>query len=207
MALAVVGAGFPRTGTASLQAALEQLTGGRCYHMLEVLQRPEHVGLWCDALASNAPDWEAIFDGYSCAVDWPPSAFWQELLDANPEALVVLSTRKSPQEWWNSVERTVYEAFQREQAQPEPSPFAQMLAGLVERAGFDPGWGKPEDAMAVYERHNDEVRSTVAPDRLLEWQPGDGWEPLCAALSVTVPDEPFPHRNSTADFRAMVGFD
>ena len=51
------------------------------------------------------------------------------------------------------------------------------------------------------------MRADVDPARLVEWQPGDGWEPICAALDVPVPDEPFPHVNSTADFRAMIGLD
>ena len=42
------------------------------------------------------------------------------------------------------------------------------------------------------------------PARLVDWQPGDGWEPICAALRLPVPDEPFPHVNTTADFRAMI---
>lgn len=207
MELKVVGAGLPRTGTASLQAALQHLTDGRCYHMLEVLQRPEDVSFWLAALDGGSADWDTVFGGYSSAVDWPASAFWRELSDANPDALVLLSLRDTPDAWWKSVERTVFEAFRREQAQPEPSPFATMLAGTVSRAGFGADWGEADAAIAVYERHNDEVRSTIAPGRLLEWQPGDGWEPLCAALDVPVPDEPFPHHNSTADFRAMAGFD
>ncbi len=36
-------------------------------------------------------------------------------------------------------------------------------------------------------------------------QPGDGWEPLCRFLDVPVPDEPFPHRNDTAWYRARAG--
>jgi hypothetical protein len=51
------------------------------------------------------------------------------------------------------------------------------------------------------------VRATAPPDRLLEWHPGDGWAPLCTALGVDIPDEPFPHVNSTAEFRAMAGLD
>jgi hypothetical protein len=42
---------------------------------------------------------------------------------------------------------------------------------------------------------------------LLEWTPGDGWEPICNALGVPVPVEPFPHVNTTDDFRAMAGLD
>jgi len=51
------------------------------------------------------------------------------------------------------------------------------------------------------------VRATVPPERLVDYTAGDGWEPLCKALGVPVPDAPFPHVNSTADFRAMMGLD
>ena len=62
-------------------------------------------------------------------------------------------------------------------------------------------------AVAAYERHNAHVRATAPPDRLLEWHPGDGWEPICSALGVDVPGEPFPHVNTTEEFRAMLGLD
>ena len=43
MTLRVVGAGLGRTGTMSLQRALEHLLAEPCYHMLEVLRRPQDV--------------------------------------------------------------------------------------------------------------------------------------------------------------------
>jgi len=49
MALKVIGAGFGRTGTLSLQAALEELGFTRCYHMVEVLAHPEHSSVWSAA--------------------------------------------------------------------------------------------------------------------------------------------------------------
>lgn len=55
--------------------------------------------------------------------------------------------------------------------------------------------------------YNAAVRAAVPEDRLVDWRPGDGWAPLCAALDLPVPDVPFPHANSTADFRVMVGLD
>ena len=42
----VIGAGFGRTGTASLKAALEELGFGPCYHMTEVFEHPEHADFW-----------------------------------------------------------------------------------------------------------------------------------------------------------------
>ena len=57
-------------------------------------------------------------------------------------------------------------------------------------------------AIAAFERHNARVRETVPAHRLVEWQAGDGWQPLCAALGVPVPDEPFPRTNTREDWQA-----
>jgi hypothetical protein len=60
------------------------------------------------------------------------------------------------------------------------------------------GWDRVLDrghAIACYERHNQSVRASCPPERLVEWTAIDGWEPLCRALSLAVPDEPFPHLN------------
>ena len=61
--------------------------------------------------------------------------------------------------------------------------------------------------IAAYERHNADVRATADPKRLVDWTAGDGWEPICSALGVPVPDAPFPHVNTTEEFRAMAGLD
>jgi hypothetical protein len=59
-----------------------------------------------------------------------------------------------------------------------------------------------DQVIAGYERWLSDVRGEVAPDRLVEWRPGDGWEPICKALSVPVPNRPFPHENSTSSYVA-----
>ena len=38
----VIGAGFGRTGTSSIKAALEELGFGPCYHMSEMINNPDH---------------------------------------------------------------------------------------------------------------------------------------------------------------------
>ena len=55
-------------------------------------------------------------------------------------------------------------------------------------------------AIAAYEKHNADVRARAPKSRLVEYQPGDGWEPLCKALGVPVPNEPFPHTNTREEF-------
>ena len=66
---------------------------------------------------------------------------------------------------------------------------------------FCPEWPDPAAVQAAYERHNADVGAAVAPERLIEWRPADGWQPLCAALGVPVPEEPFPRTNDAAGFR------
>ncbi len=74
-------------------------------------------------------------------------------------------------------------------------------------ACFTPDYTDERAAKTAYLAHNDNVRATVDPANLLEWCPGDGWEPLASALGVPVPDEPFPHTNTTAEFRIEAHLD
>ncbi len=198
--LNVVGAGLGRTGTNSLQFALQQLLGGRCYHMVEVMADPDvRVQQWMDALDGKA-DWDAIFQGYVAAVDWPASAFWRELAEHYPDAPVLLSTRASTDAWFASFSTTIWQVMLRD----EPNGDSPMpLRMMSER--FTPDWHDAEACKAAYEQHNAEVRATIDPNRLIDWQPGDGWQPICDRLGIAVPDEPFPHMNTTDDFREMLG--
>jgi hypothetical protein len=91
--LRVVGAGLGRTGTLSLKLALEKLLGAPCYHMLGLFERPEHVATWDAAARGERVDWHGLMRGYAAAVDWPACAFWRELSAANPDAVILLSTR------------------------------------------------------------------------------------------------------------------
>ena len=60
-------------------------------------------------------------------------------------------------------------------------------------------------AIKVFERHNQDVKVRVPPDRLLVYEVREGWEPLCRFLGVETPkDKPFPHLNDTDTFRKMV---
>src|SRR5512142_1820150 len=108
MSLRLVGAGVGRTGTHSLKIALEQLLGGRCYHMVEVLAHPEHALIWQAAMRDESVDWPALFDGYEATVDWPGAGVCGEISAAFPEALVLLSTRRTSEEWYISASRTIF---------------------------------------------------------------------------------------------------
>lgn len=203
MSLRVVGAGVGRTGTASLKQALELVLGGRCYHMLEVLENPDHDLFWSAAVREGRDDFDAVMGEFVAAVDWPASAFWRELSTQNPQALILLSTRDSPERWWTSYEATIVQVLKARVAGEDARGARHaswVIAMLQDR--FTEGWDERAPAIEAYERHNADVREHADRDRLLEWQPGDGWEPICTALGVAVPQEPFPHENTTADFQA-----
>jgi hypothetical protein len=203
MGLKVVGAGLGRTGTHSLKLALEQLLGEPCYHMIEVFGHPDHVPQWHQAALGNMPDWDELFTGYGASVDWPAAAFWEEQAAAFPDAVILLSTRDSAS-WWRSCDNTIFEVF-RTADDKMPGEWTAMVQELFRQFGGDTL--DEASAVAAYERHNDHVRATAPSDRLVEWHPGDGWAPLCTALGVDIPDEPFPHVNSTEEFRTMAGLD
>ena len=207
MTLQIVGAGLGRTGTNSLKLALEQLLGGPCYHMIEVFGRPDDVEVWQRAIDGALPDWDALFDGYRAAVDWPVAAFWREIAEHYPDAPVLLSTRSSTGAWFKSAQATIFEASVREIDDDSGfGPQLRMTDDMLMKT-FTPEWKGEAEATRAYEQHNADVRAAVSADRLVEWSPGEGWDPLCAALGLAVPAEPFPHVNSTEDFRAMAGLD
>ena len=199
MTLKVIGAGVGRTGTHSLKVALEQLLGGSCHHMIEVFAHAdEEVPIWTAAIQGEPVDWQGLFGPYTAQVDWPGASFWPELSEAFPEALVLLSVR-DPEEWYESATNTIFGGM-RGGAHGGDAWMAAMLRLLDER--FSSDLGDRAAMIDAFERHNDLVRSTIPRVRLLEWNPGDGWDPICKRLGLAVPDEPFPVTNTTAEFRA-----
>lgn len=198
MSLRVVGAGLGRTGTHTLKVVLERLLEGPCHHMLEVFAHPEQVPAWQRAVDGEPYEsWSGVLDGYVAAVDWPSCRFYDQLFDANPEALVLLSVRASADEWWRSADRTIFPALRASSLDDDWSRWADRLI-----AGHIGSYTDEDVAKAGYEAHNEAVRRAVPADRLLEWRATDGWAPLCAALGVPVPDEPFPVTNTTEEWLA-----
>ncbi|CAN5533385.1 sulfotransferase family protein [soil metagenome] len=199
MQLRIVGAGLPRTGTSALASALEQLLGGPSYHMSVIPGHPFDLGTgWDQTLAGETPDWDQLFKGYVAAVDWPASMFWRELSEAYPDAPVLLSVRDSAETWWQSCNATILPVARMALA-PDWNQ-GRGLVHLLERFTGSKHWDDPATLQAAYERHNTEVRQTIPPHRLLEWRATEGWGPLCHALDVSIPQQPFPWTNRREDW-------
>ncbi|MFI4936478.1 MAG: sulfotransferase family protein [Caulobacterales bacterium] len=199
MALKVVGSGLGRTGTKSMQTALNMLGFGPCHHMIEVFMHPESMALWVDAGAGK-PNWDLIFKDYHSMVDYPGAAYWRQIADHYPDAKV-LHTVRDPDKWFESTQATIFNPASvavRTPEGPQAAFFASFMGPMREHLA-------DRAFMTDYfRRHTEEVKAAIAPERLLIFEVGEGWERLCKFLGVPVPAEPYPSENSREDFARRV---
>jgi len=200
MALKVIGAGVGRTGTLSLKLALEHIGLGPCYHMTEVLgQARKRMPQWF-AVVRGAPDWDAIFDGFSATVDYPTCTYWRELAAYYPEAKVILSDRDADS-WYTSVRQTIFSPANM--AGFLDSPVSEFMRSAVVGPFVD--HLDDRDWMIDYfNRWRADVIAGLPPERLLVHRSAEGWEPLCDFLGVPVPKEPYPRVNSKDDMHTQL---
>ena len=203
MTLQVVGSGFGRTGTKSLKLALEALGFGPCHHMMEVRTNPDLLPHWLAAARGETPDWDQVFKDYQATVDWPSARFWREIMTHYPGAKVI-HTHRPTDKWLASIRRTIFPSIKEwtDRATENDQQRGHMAWTLIGEQTFG---GRVDDdghVRAVFEAHTEDVIQSVPAERLLVYDVAEGWVPLCAFLGVAVPDEPFPHTNTTADFNA-----
>ena len=210
----VIGAGLPRTATTTQMFALEQLGLAPCYHMRDLLGDLEGELPGWESAAAGAADWEEIFGEARSTVDWPSARFYRELMQHYPEALVLLSVRAAD-EWVRSMKQTVWAMYfgdspmhRLNDARASVDESWRRFLALMRLITWEPGGAlarggveSDADLAAAMERWNEQVKLDVPPERLLVWDPAEGWEPLCAFVGAEVPEEPLPRLNDSAGFR------
>ena len=206
MGLAVVGAGFGRTGTASLKVALEQIGFGPCHHMSEVRSQPGQLEHWEAAAAGETVDWDRVFAGYRSTVDWPSARFWRELAAFYHDAKVLLSVRPA-ERWWTSFSGTIKALLDGDDqdATPVVRRMRAMARRVIAEGSLRGAYNNDTASIAAFNDHVADVNAAIPADRLLVFDVVEGWDPLCRFLEVPVPDAPFPRTNSTREFWEKVG--
>ena len=210
----VIGAGFGRTGTLSLKAALEELGFGPCYHMTELFENPQHAELWERAAHGERIRWDDILGDYRATVDWPGCTFYEGMMEAYPNAKVLLSVR-DPERWYESTRNTIYRISKLTQRSRFSSLLrvftperikrtTRMVNEMIWEDTFSNNFEDRGYAIEVFERHNESVKRRVPEDKLLVYEVKEGWEPLCDFLGIEVPDTQFPHLNDTDAFQARI---
>ncbi len=203
----VIGAGYGRTGTLSLQLALEQLGLGPCYHMQTIIMRPRHLWVWAKIGQGEPADWHTLLQKYQAAVDFPVSLYWRELLDVYPDAKFILTVRDA-ESWYDSTVETIYQTVTLKwlpKVLPPLGLFIRMVNDIIWDGVFNGRFLHRPHAIQKFEQHNAAVQQTIPPERLLVFSVKDGWEPLCKFLQVPIPNIPFPHANSRRQIKRAIG--
>jgi hypothetical protein len=214
--LKVIGAGYGRTGTFSTYHALNQL-GLPCYHMFEVLQNKAnrtHIDFWnnvANTAAGQHHEWNTVFANYKAAVDNPACCVWRELYVAYLDAKVLLTLHPGgPEAWYESTMDTIYftetvwQFSVLKAVLPFMRKFGNVSRKLIWQRSHKGSMKNKVEAMREYQAHIDEVKATVAPDRLLIFTVDQGWEPLCGFLGLPVPNTPFPNVNDRKEIKGFI---
>ncbi|HZJ11633.1 MAG TPA: sulfotransferase [Methyloceanibacter sp.] len=176
----VFGIGLSKTGTSSLQGALEVLgyrvSGPNRRPLLKQVRSGDLSGVFAQTARDDA------------FCDFPYPLIFRELhRHFGNNAKFVLTTRRTPDVWYNSV--------------CEHARTSQLFGGQRLTYGFYRPFGRREQYIDFYEKHNEAVRAYFrdngGDDALIElcWDGGEGWDALCEFLGKPIPDQPFPHRN------------
>lgn len=212
----LIGAGLPRTATLTQKIALEMLGFSPCYHMVNILSDLSLVPPWIEAFEGKH-NWDRIFGDHQATLDWPGAFFYQDLMEAYPDAKVLLSVRDSDS-WACSMRETIWDVLYgdslmhdlsaaRARIDPGWASYIELMAAMWNKSGLigaiENGFEASTLARAM-DRYNDQVRRSVPAGRLLVWSPADGWEPLCEFVGAPVPSAPLPHVNDRVTFADRV---
>ncbi|KAH8808688.1 hypothetical protein F5884DRAFT_674934 [Xylogone sp. PMI_703] len=198
----IIALGMCRTGTQSLADGLGVLGYGPIYHMREV-HKNGHGKYWMKALEAHfernsepfgRKEFDEFLGNFAGVSDLPAAILVEELMDAYPDAKIILTTRDEDK-WFESMKSTIWHA-------ESVSPLGQRMKKWL--------WGEhpQETGKAVFRQHNLKV-ITAAKERgrpILEYEVKQGWEPLCKFLGKEIPvGVEFPRNDDWASYKKEHG--
>jgi hypothetical protein len=151
-----------------------------------------------------------IFDDYAATADFPGVAFIDDLMDMYPDAQIILKGWKSGQEWADSLQNSLAFFASRRYLYICFLMATDRLQHQVLHATFEvweKRFGIPRGQQAsaeFYGKHFAWVQEEAAKRGrpVLEFQPQDGWKPLCGFLGKPAPPAGTACLN-LSDHRAM----
>ncbi|XP_031567600.1 uncharacterized protein LOC116302451 [Actinia tenebrosa] len=194
----IICAGLMKTGTKSLTRALRVLG----YKVYDFDDQNLHFGDEFNGLyfKNQVPDFYRMFKDVDVVVDFPSYFFFEELMEAFPEAKVILTVRTDEDAWEGSFKNqldVIQSSFLTKYKIVFPS--FEKLHRLYWK-NIAAVFGITDStatyiARKRYRWHNDRVKFVVPADKLLVFSVEQGWKPLCEFTGKDVPDQPFPHLN------------
>ncbi|KXJ96457.1 P-loop containing nucleoside triphosphate hydrolase protein [Microdochium bolleyi] len=226
----VLSLGLPRTGTSSMCEALTLLGYKDVYHGIKSIDSPTDwavFGRAADATFPSLPSytgqpftaqqWDEVF-GECEAITDIGSIFGPQLIEAYPDAKVII-VQRDYDKWYKSMDEQVFQAlfgsvadFFVETIEPILGSVAgpanrKMMLGLFRASDVNE---IRANARETYDRHYKTIKEMTSPENLLEFDPKDGWRPLCEFLGKDIPEEwkaradEFPHVNEAAAMRKKI---
>ena len=188
--------------------ALEYLGYGPCHHMKACIENAQQTKWFLEAANGQPMDWHDVFEHYQAAVDWPASAYYKNLLETFPEALVIFSDRPA-EAWYDSVASTIYQVVPSlpcwlRKLVPHLDRWGQMVEQTIWQNELSGRFQDRRFAVQFFKDRLAEVRDVVPPERLLVHSAKEGWEPLCRFLNVKVPSIPYPRGNEARRIQSAI---
>ena len=201
-----------------MQQALAILGYENPYHFSSMYGNVRDADMWMEALRAKykgsgkefgREQWDQLLGHVAAVTDAPCNIFGPELIETYPEAKVVLVEREI-EAWYRSWEVLLWSAF---------NPLLTFLSytdfswyGRIHGVGMM--WIETQvraktlkqarqTSRDVYRDHYALIRRVTPKERLLEYELGSGWEPLCKFLGKEVPDVPFPHANESKTLKRV----
>jgi hypothetical protein len=219
----IIGAGYGRTGTHTLQGVFEDLGYGPTHHMIKVFKNREY-----DAWTEIETDTNEtriqenlkqimIKGGYHSSVDYPSARHFKHLVKVFPKAKVILTIRENAQIWIKSARKSIFIFHEcRIKSIFEHKKFFMCTGINLLYALWPPYWASTRmfDAMLtdhlgdmsdetltkIYNQQIEDAKKFVPADKLLIYNVKQGWEPLCKFLGIDIPNKPFPQSNDSETF-------
>ena len=177
----IFGIGLNKTGTSTLREALQVLG----FKNLASVQ-PQLIR---QIRNNDFRETYRIIDENDGFEDLPWAALYKHIDKNVPDAKFILTIRKSPLQWFESLSAHSYKIG--------PSGTHQLFYGFYNL------WLSRTHLIYLYNAHLKAVQSYFKdrPDKLLTvcWEDSDGWEKFCGFLGKEIPDVPFPHINKRSD--------
>ncbi|XP_078481867.1 uncharacterized protein LOC100178838 [Ciona intestinalis] len=203
----VIVAGYFKTGTKTMQAALTEL-GYNVYDWIENFEFLEKEWKQICTVGGSTELFRKMYENVDAVTDQPGCIFWDEILKAFPDAKIILTMRENEEEWWRSVQKQLKEnstwtLWAIMNVSPTGRRLSQHTKRLVNSAvgqqnNFTTFMNETLFKMA-YSRHNAHVLQNAPKGQLLVFNLKDGWDPLCDFLDLPVPSTSFPHKNKKGE--------
>lgn len=172
----IFGIGLNKTGTKTL---------GTCFRIFGFRNMSFDLHLLQEYAVGNLSAIFKVSDSYDTFEDWPWPLLYKEFDQRYPDAKFILTLRKDPQAW--------FESLCRHAERTGPTKARELVYHHAMPHHHR------EDHLSIYSRHNDDVLKYFKGrhGKLLQvcWEDGDEWEKLAVFLGLPVPGTPFPHEN------------